>query len=41
MFPTNIGKQCYFKYDNTIGMESLRFYKPASQATIAEKNKAM
>lgn len=37
MFPTNIGKQCYFKYDNTIGMESLRFYKPASQATIAEK----
>lgn len=37
MFPSNIGKQCYFKYDNTIGMESLRFYKPSERATIAEK----
>lgn len=37
MFPTNIGKKCYFKFDNTVGAESLRFYKPASCATIAEK----
>ncbi len=37
MFPSNDGKKCYLKYDNTVGLETLRFYKPANRATISEK----
>lgn len=36
-YPSNLGKQCYLKYDNTTGMETFTIYKPASRATIAEK----
>lgn len=41
LFPSNLGKQVYLKYDNTVGAESLRFYKPASRATIAEKKQGL
>ena len=37
MFPSNIGKQCYLRFDNTVGLESFTLYKPSSRATIAEK----
>lgn len=36
-YPSNLGKQCYLKYDNTTGMETFTLYKPASRATISEK----
>lgn len=36
-YPSNVGKQCYIKYDNSLGMESFTIYKPASRATITEK----
>lgn len=35
--PSNLGKQVYMLFDNTPGAEALKFYKPASRATIAEK----
>lgn len=35
--PSNLGKQVYMMYDNTPGAESIKFYKPATRATIAEK----
>lgn len=38
MFPANIGKDCYFMYDDTKGAEQLTIFKPAERATIAEKN---
>lgn len=36
-YPSNLGKQCYLKYDNSTGMETFTLYKPASRATIGEK----
>ena len=36
-YPSNLGKQTYFKYDNTPNLESITIYKPASRATISEK----
>ena len=36
-YPSNLAKQCYFKYDNTDGAETVTIYKPASRATISEK----
>ena len=36
-YPSNLAKQCYFKYDNTDGLETITIYKPAARATIAEK----
>ena len=36
-YPSNIAKQCYLKYDNTDGLETITIYKPASRATLAEK----
>lgn len=37
LFPANIGKDCYFTYDNSVGAEQLVVYKPAERATISEK----
>lgn len=39
MFPSNLGKETYFHFDNTVGNETLTFFKPASRATIAEKKR--
>ena len=36
-FPTNEGKDCYIRFDNTQGDETIYIYKPASRATINEK----
>lgn len=36
-YPSNLGKQVYVKYDDTIGAETFTIYKPASRATIKEK----
>lgn len=36
-YPSNIAKQCFIKYDNTNGSETITVYKPASRATINEK----
>ena len=36
-YPSNIAKQCYLKYNNTDGLETITIYKPASRATLAEK----
>ena len=36
-YPSNIAKQCYLKYDNTDGLETITIYKPASRATLSEK----
>lgn len=36
-YPSNIGKQCYVKFDNIPGAECFTIYKPASRATIREK----
>lgn len=36
-FPTNEGKDCYFRFDNTLGDETVYIYKPADRATINEK----
>ena len=36
-YPSNLAKQCYYKYDNTDGAETITIYKPASRATINEK----
>ncbi len=36
-YPSNTGKQCYVKFDNTPGAECFTIYKPASRATIREK----
>jgi hypothetical protein len=35
--PSNLGKQVYMFYDGTPGAETIKFYKPAGRATIAEK----
>lgn len=35
--PTNTAKQIYLRYDNMSGNETLKIYKPALRATIAEK----
>lgn len=39
MFPTDVSKDCYFTFDNTVGAEELTIYKPAERATIAEKKR--
>lgn len=36
-YPSNVGKQCFLKYDNSTGEETFTIYKPASRATINEK----
>ena len=36
-FPSNEIKDCFVQFNNTAGAETLRFFKPASKATIAEK----
>lgn len=36
-FPTNEGKECYLRFDNTSGDETVVLYKPADRATINEK----
>lgn len=41
MFPANIEKECYFRYDNTNGSENITYYKPAERATIFEKQKGL
>ena len=38
-FPSNITKDCYIRYDNTPGNETIYLYKPASRATIAERKR--
>lgn len=38
-YPSNIGKQVYMRYDNTVGNETLVLYKPSGRATIAEKKR--
>lgn len=41
MFPSNANKDIYMVYDNTNGAETIKFYKPAERATIAEKQSGM
>jgi len=41
MVPSNIAKECYFRFDNTSGTESMTIYKPAERATIAEKRQGL
>lgn len=41
MFPTNIGKECYMRYDDRAGLEEISFYKPIERATIAEKKRGV
>ena len=41
MVPSNIAKECYFRYDNTNGSENITIYKPAERATIAEKRQGL
>lgn len=36
-YPSNLGKQVYLKYDDTLGAETMTIYKPAVRATIREK----
>ena len=36
-FPSNEIKDCFAQFDDTVGAETLRLFKPASKATIAEK----
>lgn len=38
-YPSNVGKQVYMRYDNTVGNETFTLYKPASRATIKEKKR--
>lgn len=38
-YPSNLGKQVYMRYDNTVGDETMTLYKPASRATIQEKKR--
>ena len=41
MFPSNIEKECYIRYDNTPGAECITIYKPAERATIAQKRQGL
>ena len=41
MFPSNMEKECYFRFDNTNGSESITVYKPADRATIAQKRQGL
>ena len=41
MFPSNIEKECYIRYDNTSGAETITIYKPAERATIAQKRQGL
>jgi len=41
MFPSNLGKECYFRYDDTKGLEEVTFYKPIDRATISEKKRGL
>ena len=36
-YPSNLGKQVYLKYDDTLGAETMTIFKPAVRATIREK----
>lgn len=36
-YPSNLGKQVYVKFDNTLGAEAITIFKPASRSTIREK----
>ena len=36
-FPSNICKECYIRYDNTVGAENITLYKPATKATIQQR----
>lgn len=38
-FPSNVAKNCYVLFDGTAGDEKIIFYKPASRATIIEKQR--
>ena len=38
-YPSNLGKQVFMRYDNTVGNETFSLYKPASRATIKEKKR--
>lgn len=40
-FPSNIAKDCYVLFDATNGDEKITFYKPASRATIVEKQRGV
>ena len=39
MFPSNVAKNVYVRYDATVGDEKLILYKPASRATISQKKR--
>lgn len=41
MFPSNIEKECYFKYDNTNGAENITIYKPVERATILQRRQGI
>lgn len=38
-YPSNLGKQVYLRYDNTVGNETFTLYKPAARATIQQKKR--
>ena len=40
-YPSNVGKDCYMRFDNTRGIEKIYFYKPAERATIIERKSGM
>jgi len=41
MFPSNIEKECFFKYDNTNGSENITIYKPAERATVLQRRQGI
>lgn len=41
LFPSNKNKDIYMVYDNTVGAEKIKVYKPASRATIQEKREGL
>ena len=41
LFPSNANKDIYMVYDNTEGAETIKIYKPAERATIAEKQSGL
>lgn len=41
MFPSNIAKECYIRFDGTSGAQSVTIYKPAERATISQKRQGL
>ena len=41
LFPSNKNKDIYMVFDNTVGAEKIKLYKPASRATLQEKREGL